>query len=89
MSTHSLTLHSSEARKAASLPLSFDSLPDSGYLREAQLIPHILPFSSATLWRGVVAGTFPRPIRLSARVTAWRVGDLRKWLEAKAAGGAQ
>lgn len=64
---------------------TFDSLPDTGYLRQAQLIPHVVPISSATLWRGVVSGKFPKPVKLSERVTAWRVGDVRKWLDAKAA----
>ncbi len=63
---------------------TFDNLPDTGYLRQAQLIPHVVPISSATLWRGVVSGKFPKPVKLSERVTAWRVGDVRKWLEAKA-----
>jgi hypothetical protein len=34
-------------------------MPAAGYIRQAGLIPHILPFSSATLWRMVNSGTFP------------------------------
>lgn len=59
---------------------TFDHLPDTGYLRQAQLIPHVVPFSSATLWRKCKTGQFPQPVRLSERVTAWRVGDVRAWL---------
>ena len=67
---------------------SFDALPDSAFIREAQLIqspkrpgaPAPLPFSSPTLWRKVKAGTFPQPVRLSERITAFRVGDVRAWL---------
>jgi predicted DNA-binding transcriptional regulator AlpA len=44
-----------------------------------------LPFSGATLWRKVNAGEFPRPIKLSERVTAWRVEDVREWIQARAA----
>ncbi len=55
-------------------------LPETGYIRQSQLIPIILPFSSATLWRKVKAGEFPRPIKLSARVTAWRTEDIREWM---------
>jgi predicted DNA-binding transcriptional regulator AlpA len=84
MPTPSLPLHSCETRKASSQPWSFDTLPDTGYLRQAQLIPHVVPISSATLWRGVVSGAFPRPVKLSERVTAWRVGDVRKWMDSKA-----
>lgn len=66
---------------------SFDQLPDSAYVRESDLVtrprendPALLPFSKSTLWRHVRAGTFPAPVKLSERVTAWRVGDVRQWL---------
>ncbi|HEY1979306.1 MAG TPA: AlpA family phage regulatory protein [Xanthobacteraceae bacterium] len=55
----------------------FDPLPAIGYLRQSQLIPAIFPFSSATLWRKVKAGTFPKPVKLGTRITAWRVEDIR------------
>ena len=62
---------------------SHGRLPVSGYVRQSQLIPAILPFSSATLWRMVKAGKFPYPVKLSARITAWRVEDVRAWMHAK------
>jgi len=66
----------------------FDALPNSAYVREAQLVQSPirpdstapLPFSAPTLWRMVNAGTFPKPIKLSERVTAWNVGAVRAWL---------
>lgn len=62
----------------------FDTLPDSALIRQSQLLAGIIPFKSATLWRKVKAGQFPKPIRLTeGRVTAWRVGDVRKWLAAQ------
>ena len=54
-----------------------------GYMRQADLLT-IVPFSAATLWRKVKAGTFPAPIRLSAGVTAWRRADVEAWLQARA-----
>lgn len=70
----------------------FDQLPDSAYLREAQLVqspkrPNStapLPFSAPTLWRKVRAGTFPAPHKLSTRVTAWKVSQVREWMTAQA-----
>ena len=70
----------------------FDALPDSAYIRESQLVqspkrpetPAPLPFSAPTLWRKVKAGTFPKPIKLSERVTAWNVGTVRAWMTAQA-----
>jgi predicted DNA-binding transcriptional regulator AlpA len=41
-----------------------------------------LPLSAATLWRMVAAGSFPKPVKLSSRVTAWRVADVRMFLNA-------
>ena len=58
----------------------FGRLPETGYIRQSQLIPAIVPFSSATLWRKVKAGTFPAPVKLLTRVTAWDVALLRRWL---------
>ena len=64
----------------------FDTLPDCALLRERQLIAPSgpLPFGSASLWRKVKAGTFPAPIKLNdGRMTCWRWGDVRTWLEAQ------
>lgn len=68
---------------------TFDDLPATGFIRQAQLIPRVVPFSSATLWRHCKAGTFPKPVKLSKRVTAWRVGEVRDWLRGRAEGGAK
>lgn len=68
---------------------TFDSLPASGFIRQAQLIPTVVPFSSATLWRKCKAGQFPKPVKLSERVTAWNVGAVRTFLEAQATGAAK
>jgi len=60
---------------------TFDALPDSALVRLAILIAWgLLPFSRATLWRKVRSGHFPRPVKVSCQVTAWRVGDVRRWL---------
>lgn len=59
---------------------AYGALPQTGFIRAADLIP-ILSFSSSTLWRRVNAGTFPQPVKLSERVTAWRVEEIRAWLD--------
>lgn len=65
------------------------ALPATGYLRQAQLLGNaakgilpLIPFSAATLWRKVKAKQFPEPVKLSANVTAWRVEDVRAWIDA-------
>jgi len=70
----------SSAGGVSSNRTTFDNLPDSGYLRQAQLIPDVVPISSSTLWRMVNDGRFPRPHKLSSRVTAWTVGSVREYL---------
>lgn len=71
----------------ADTDILFSELPETGFVRQSQLIPRPIPFSAATLWRSVKAGTFPAPVKLSDRVTAWRVEDVREWIKARAAGG--
>ena len=67
---------------------SFDELPNSAFIREAQLVQSPkrpertapLPFSAPTLWRMVKESRFPKPVKLGPRVTAWRVSDVRAWM---------
>lgn len=90
--THSTLPKVSAPRIATEIP-SFDELPDSALARQSQLVrdpkhptrPTPLPFSPATFWRKVKDGTFPKPVKLSARITAWRVGDVREWIAAQGA----
>lgn len=60
-------------------------LPETGYVRQRQLIPHVLPISAATFWRWIRDKKFPAPVKLSERVTAWRVEDVREYLANPAA----
>jgi predicted DNA-binding transcriptional regulator AlpA len=64
------------------------TLPTTGYVRQTQLlgdrkngIAGVIPFSPATLWRKVSSGDFPAPVKLSAGITAWKVEDVRAWME--------
>lgn len=60
--------------------MSNTPLPATGFVRQAQLLP-LVPFSAATLWRRVKDHTFPAPVKLSERVTAWKVEEVRAWIE--------
>ena len=57
----------------------FDSAPDSANVR-LPVVCSLFACSGATVWRMVKRGTLPAPRKLSERVTAWNVGDLRKAL---------
>ncbi len=63
--------------------LDLQSMPDDAFVRQARLLNDVVPVSSATLWRWVKAGTFPAPVKLSSGMTAWRVGDVRAWMQAR------
>ena len=73
--------------------IQFDALPDSAFLRESQLVqspkrpgvPAPLPFSANTLWRKVKAGEFPQPVKLGPRITAWKAGEVRAWIDSQTA----
>jgi prophage regulatory protein len=54
--------------------------PQDAFVRQNKLLES-LPFSAATLWRNVKNGSFPKPVKLSGRVTAWRVREVAEWTE--------
>lgn len=59
------------------------SLPSTGFLRLSQIvgIPNevsaLIPVCKSTWWAGVKSGRYPQPVKLSPRVTVWRVEDIR------------
>jgi predicted DNA-binding transcriptional regulator AlpA len=55
----------------------FDALPDSAHVR-LPVVEALYSCSGATIWRGVKRGTIPAPHKLSTRVSAWNVGELRR-----------
>ena len=62
---------------------NFDSCPDSAHVRQP-VVEALWACSGSTVWRMVKNGKIPAPKKLSERVTAWNVGDLRKALEVAA-----
>jgi prophage regulatory protein len=40
----------------------------------------ILPVSPATIWRWVRGGKFPKPFKLGASVTVWKMTDVEKFI---------
>ena len=67
-----------------------NSLPQSGYVRLAQIvgdkdadppIEPILPISKSSWWAGVRSGRFPKSVKLGPRTTAWRISDIRALIE--------
>lgn len=68
-------------------------VPHTGFLRLSQIIgsrkrnlPPLIPVGKSTWWAGVRDGRYPKPVKLGARVTAWRVEDIRALIANKAEG---
>jgi predicted DNA-binding transcriptional regulator AlpA len=54
-------------------------MENKGFIRQKGLLS-LVGFSASTLWRKVKAGTFPKPIKLGANMTAWRVEEVHQWM---------
>lgn len=59
----------------------FDGLPDSAFVRVG-IVADLRGCSLATTWRHAKSGLIPAPRKLSAGITAWNVGELRRALAA-------
>ena len=49
--------------------------PAERFLRLAQVLT-IVPVGKSTWWAGVKSGRFPKPIKIGARTTCWRLSDI-------------
>lgn len=58
------------------------TLPCTGFVRKTVVLAHV-PFGATKLYMEVKAGRFPAPIKLGPRIVAWRVEDVRQWIEQK------
>jgi len=67
-----------------------NQLPETGFLRLPQIIgdpkanppiPPIIPVKKSCWWAGVKNGRYPASVKLSSRVTAWRVEDIRSLVD--------
>jgi predicted DNA-binding transcriptional regulator AlpA len=52
------------------------------YVRERELLM-TLPFGKTKLWELVREKKFPRPVKLTDRVTAWKEHEVMDWLRSK------
>lgn len=51
-----------------------------GFLRIGEVLK-LFPVSKSTWWLGIKEGRFPAGVKLSERVTAWRVEDIEKLMQ--------
>lgn len=55
-------------------------------LREPEVLQRVR-FSRATLQRLVAQAQFPPPVKLSAKIRAWKADDVAHWIETRPRGG--
>lgn len=75
--------------KTTPQPILLSSLADDDLVDEATSCRLIggnnTPIHRSSLWRGITAGRYPKPIKIGPATNRWRVGELRKVLEQAAA----
>lgn len=71
----------------SSIPSLAPTLPETGFLRQPQVLAFV-PISKSTLWRRIQSRSFPAPVKLSVRVTVWRAEDVRRWIAEQGGGSA-
>ncbi len=55
-------------------------LPNTGFLRLTSVLK-MIPISRTSWYEGIISGMYPKPIKLSARASAWRVEDIRELIQ--------
>jgi len=58
-------------------------LPATGFVRLTSILgpQGPIPVSKSTWWAGAKSGRYPKPVRLGARIQAWRMEDIRTLVE--------
>ena len=60
---------------------NIDTLPDMAMI-DVKTLASLMGVSTMTVWRRVNdTPNFPQPMKLSARCTRWKLGDVRKMLK--------
>lgn len=62
-------------------PLDAINLPDA--LLKITTVVQIVGLSTANIYRRIAAGTFPAPIKLTARCSRWKSEDIRAWIQSQ------
>lgn len=72
--------HDTSVQTAAASTADLRHLPDFALI-DVKAVAALHCCSECQIWRNTKAGRIPQPLRLSPRVTRWRLGDIRKHLE--------
>jgi len=59
----------------------------NGLLRQKQVLK-LIPISSASWWRGINDGKYPKPVKLGPKTTCWKAADIQALIDGLEAEGA-
>lgn len=62
--------------------MSVETLPP---LIDIKKVKALLSVSTATIYRWIESGEFPKPIKLSANCVRWKQVDIEQWLQGRMA----
>ncbi|QII84159.1 AlpA family phage regulatory protein [Bordetella hinzii] len=51
----------------------------AGYMRLPDVVA-VCRIGKSTIWKWCAAGRFPKPIKLSTRISVWKVEDIQTWI---------
>ncbi|WP_048796271.1 MULTISPECIES: helix-turn-helix transcriptional regulator [Serratia] len=57
------------------------TLPETGLVREKDVLIHVAPVARSTLWHWRRKGKFPAPVKMGDNANGYRAEELRAWLE--------
>jgi prophage regulatory protein len=61
------------------------TIPETGFVRLPQIL-EVIPVGKTCWWEGVKSGRYPKPLKISARCTAWRAEDIHNLIRLLAQG---
>lgn len=54
-----------------------NTLPEIGFVRLKDILK-VFPVSKSTWWLGIKEGRYPKPVKLSPKITAWKAEDIHQ-----------
>ena len=61
---------------------STSNLPETGFIR-LPTVQKITGTAVSTIWLWVKKGLFPKPHKIGPNTTAWKIEEVRQWIEDK------
>ena len=66
-----------------------NNYPDLIELSKLPEIKHLTRLSKSSIYAAIKKGLFPKPIKIGRRAVAWKLQDIRNWIQNRAEGAEQ